>query len=286
MSGNLSPQGPMRPLGIGNVVSAGMRLYTSHLKTYLGLSLKAVLWSLIPIYGWAKACTINAQISRLAFSELVNQPESVKTAEDRVISRMWSFLGLQILVSLILFATNFGLSIVRGLIIGILSIILGNGGQDVSSSSPLLALIQLVVVLVTTAIYIWVYSRVMIPELPLAIEGVDAGTSISRSWDLTKGSVLRIQGVVLVAGLITFPIFILAFIPVMLFVAPILAASSTASPDTLGSAILLFILSIVIISLVAAVLTMPFWQAIKAVIYYDLRSRREGLGLRLRDRNI
>jgi hypothetical protein len=28
---------------------------------------------------------------------------------------------------------------------------------------------------------------------------------------------------------------------------------------------------------------MPFWQAIKAVIYYDLRSRREGLGLQVRD---
>jgi hypothetical protein len=31
---------------------------------------------------------------------------------------------------------------------------------------------------------------------------------------------------------------------------------------------------------------MPFWQSIKAVIYYDLRSRREGLGLQLRDHDI
>lgn len=27
---------------------------------------------------------------------------------------------------------------------------------------------------------------------------------------------------------------------------------------------------------------MPFWQALKAVLYFDLRSRREGLGLQLR----
>lgn len=284
MSGNLSPQSPMRPLGIGNVVSAGMRLYTSHLKAYLGLSLKAVLWSLIPIYGWAKACTINAQIARLAFSELVNQPESVKTAEDRISSRMWSFLGLQILVSIILFFANFGLSIVGGFITAIPALILRNSSQG-SGGLALLGLIQLLVNLATFVAYIWVYSRVMIPELPLAIESnVDVGTSISRSWDLTKGSVLRIQGVVLVAGLITLPLFILVLIPIMLFV-PIFFATSS-SPDTVGSAVVFFILSILIVALVVGVLTMPFWQAIKAVIYYDLRSRREGLGLQLRDRSI
>lgn len=284
MSFNLSPQSPMRPLGIGNVVSAGMRLYTSHLKSYLGLSLKAVLWSLIPIYGWAKACTINAQIARLAFSELVNQPESVKSAEDSVSSRMWSFLGLQILVSIILFVANFGLSIVGGFITAIPTLILRNSLQD-AGVAALIALIRLVVNLATFVAYIWVYSRVMIPELPLAIESnVDVGTSISRSWDLTKGSVLRIQGVVLVASLITLPIFVLVLIPIMLFIPSFMSASS--SPDTLGGAILLFFLSILIVALLANLLMMPFWQAIKAVIYYDLRSRREGLGLQLRDRSI
>jgi hypothetical protein len=28
----------------------------------------------------------------------------------------------------------------------------------------------------------------------------------------------------------------------------------------------------------------PFWQPMKAIIYYDLRSRKEGLGLQIRDR--
>jgi hypothetical protein len=38
------------------------------------------------------------------------------------------------------------------------------------------------------------------------------------------------------------------------------------------------------IGLAASVIVLPLWQTIKAVIYYDLRSRREGLGLQLRDR--
>jgi hypothetical protein len=30
-------------------------------------------------------------------------------------------------------------------------------------------------------------------------------------------------------------------------------------------------------------LLIPFWQSIKAVIYYDLLTRKEGLGLELRE---
>nr|WP_290221056.1 hypothetical protein [Trichocoleus desertorum] len=52
------------------------------------------------------------------------------------------------------------------------------------------------------------------------------------------------------------------------------------------SAPLAFVISLLILGLsfVSGAIVMPFWQALKAVVYYDLRSRREGLGLKLRDR--
>ena len=43
---------------------------------------------------------------------------------------------------------------------------------------------------------------------------------------------------------------------------------------------------ILALSFASGAVVLPFWQAIKAVIYYDLRSRREGLGLKLRDYEI
>ena len=48
------------------------------------------------------------------------------------------------------------------------------------------------------------------------------------------------------------------------------------------------IFSLLILGLTFAGLALiaPFWQTVKAVIYYDLRSRREGLGLQLRDHDI
>jgi hypothetical protein len=51
------------------------------------------------------------------------------------------------------------------------------------------------------------------------------------------------------------------------------------------AAILMFLL-ILALSFLSGAVIVPFWQTIKAVIYYDLRSRREGLGLKLRDRDI
>ena len=42
---------------------------------------------------------------------------------------------------------------------------------------------------------------------------------------------------------------------------------------------------ILAVGLAGGALLLPFWQAIKAVIYYDLRVRREGFGIELEENN-
>ena len=51
-----------------------------------------------------------------------------------------------------------------------------------------------------------------------------------------------------------------------------------SNPSLATIAIILYIL----IALAGGAFMVPFWQAIKAVIYYDLRVRREGMGIDLR----
>jgi hypothetical protein len=41
----------------------------------------------------------------------------------------------------------------------------------------------------------------------------------------------------------------------------------------------LYALIIIGLGLLSGALLVPFWQAVKAVIYYDLRIRQEGLGM-------
>jgi len=277
-------QSSLRPLSVGNVVSSALVLYRSHFKLYLGLAFKSLLWSFIPIYGWAKASMISAQISRLAFGELINKPETAKSAENHLKNRMWSFLGAGILVGLILFAINFGLSIVSNILQISVTAILGN-------NNSLAVLIGFAIALLTWAIQLWFQARYFIPELPIAIENIDASTTIGRTWELTKGAGVRIQLILLVAYLITAPLALIAGIPLFFMIGYAISlqfqavgATSSASPDGGGTFVVL-LLSFLLLVIIIGTLIVPFWQAIKAVIYYDLRSRREGMGLQVRDRN-
>lgn len=272
-----SSSGSMQPLSIGNVVTAGVRLYKSNLKTYLKLAASAYLWILVPIYGWAKYAAISGLISRLAFGELVNQPESVSTARSKVMPRLWSFLRIAFQVGLSLFLVYLGMALVGGFIAGIIGAIIGIalGNSAIWIIASLVTILILIVVLLGC---IWFYSRWVIAEVPLAVEdNINGGESVARSWDLTKTAIWRIQGIVLVSFIITLPILLLfSYLP-QLFLLPFERGST---------AFTIVYLITLIISLVGGIFVMPFWQAIKAVIYYDLRSRREGLGLNLRDRNI
>lgn len=285
MSFNPSSPEPIQPLSLGNVVSAGLRLYRSHLKSYLQLSSLAYAWALIPIYGWAKCAAILALISRLAFGELVNQPESIQDAKPVVNLRMWQFLVMTLLMLLI----NIGLTIVVmipfGIVIGIITAY-ATAGAASGTPSPgaflLLSLLVLVFLPLLFVMLLWVQARFLLVELPLAIEdGVDGSSTIGRSWNLTKGSVWRIVGIIFIAYLITLPI----QLPFTLLSQFIQIALAPLTIDNPSYALLSFFLGL-IISLIGAVLVVPFWQAIKAVIYYDLRSRREGFGLKLRDREV
>ncbi|NER82810.1 MAG: hypothetical protein F6K42_25300 [Leptolyngbya sp. SIO1D8] len=96
----------MGPLSAGNVVSAGISLLRTHFKTYLGLSTKAVLWYLVPIYGWSRGLMIFGQIGRLGFQEVIHQPEAVSTSFRILRPRMWSFLGVAILAFIIQMHAN------------------------------------------------------------------------------------------------------------------------------------------------------------------------------------
>jgi hypothetical protein len=284
MSQNINPSSSLPPLSTGNVVSAGIRLYRSHFKQYLGLAFKALLWWFIPVYGWAKSAAILAAICRHAFSELIDKPESTSTSCEQLKPRLWEFWVTGILVGLINFGINLGISLAAGIILIIPVILLKVIVKDSAITTSLTSLLQIFIRLITFAIQIWFQARFFVSELPLAMEtNMDSTTTITRSWQLTKGYAIKIQTILFVAYLITAPLLIVAFLP-LFFMIPVLAANP--SQDTIISVVAISVLVMAILIIIFSVLMIPFWQTIKAVIYYDLRSRKEGLGLQLRDRSI
>jgi hypothetical protein len=282
MSFNQSSPSPIQPLSLGNVVSAGIRLYRSHLKSYLKLAFNAYLWVFVPIYGWAKCGAILALISRLAFGELVDQPEPVEQGRRIVNSRMWQFF----IMGLLMFAIGVGLIIPFSIFIGIVTVFFaGSIAAGVSLNPAIILIVSLLTLILIPVFFVailWVQARFFVVEVPLAIEdNVDGTSTIGRSWELTKGHVWRIVAILFVAYLITIPI----QIPFTILSSIIQAALAPLAQENQGYAFLSQLLNL-IITLISAALVVPFWQSIKAVVYYDLRSRREGMGLKLRDRDI
>ena len=282
MSLNLGSPSPIQPLSLGNVVSAGIRLYRFHLKSYLKLAFNAYVWIFVPIYGWAKCGAILALISRLAFGELVDQPESVEGGRRVVNSRMWQFL----IMGLLMFAINIGLLIPFSIVIGIITaFFVGSIAAGVTPNATIIlvvSLLTLILIPVFLIVVLWVQARFFVVEVPLAIEdNIDGTSTIGRSWELTKGYAWRIVAILFVGYLITIPI----QIPFTILSTIIQAVLASLAQENSGYAFLSQLLSL-IIGLISAALVVPFWQSIKAVVYYDLRSRREGMGLKLRDRDI
>jgi hypothetical protein len=324
MSDSLTPRQPLGSLSVGNVVSAAVVLFRSNLKAYLGIALRAILWSFLPVLGmivvfglvftlfgslfiapagteatgrfllltlisllvvvliwifcFPKYLVNSALISRLAFCELISQPEGVSQARRYLLPRQWSFFRISVQIFFSLVGIYFGLGLCYLIIVaigGVIAGVIGNILNNEIIAGLIGGSVAVVGFLAFIFLLIWFISRWLIAEVPLAVEeDIDGADSIDRSWRLTKSSVVRIQLIVFVAFLVTIPVMaVLAYLPQIILM--------NLEP---GSSLfwIVYFLSLVT-SFGGNLFVLPFWQAIKAVIYYDLRIRKEGLDLQIRD---
>jgi hypothetical protein len=282
-SQNSSSRPSISSLSVGDVVSAALRIYRDHFKLYWGLAFSAYAWVLVPVYGWAKFFAISALISRLAFSEVIERPETVTEARRHVMPRMWNFLLAGFLVSLIFWGIGLGGVIIFTNLAGVVGAILVPMLIQNTGALVIVVLLAVVTPIASLIAYIRLFSRLLIVEVPLALENnLDATSTISRSWQLTKGYVSRLQWIVFVAFLITLPISIVIQIvqTILQFVL------SALLPTDSGIFALLYFLLFVALTFVSGSLLIPFWQTIKAIIYYDLCNQKEGRDLQIRDSNL
>ena len=255
----------MRPLNSVQAIGTAINLYRSNFLTYTRIALIAVGWSLLPslsffllmkiasllrmmgaptpvialsmtvlislsimvnLYSIAKTLMNNALISRLAFQELIQQPESVPKARRFLQPQMWNIFLAHFFTGLLIFGIILGVFAIK-----ILSIFFGFG-----SLSNLVAL----------GLLFWFLTRFFISEIPIAIEkNLSATDTINRSRKLSQGSGFHVLLIIVLGSLLTIPL-----LPLLVTIAP-------------------------------TSMLLSFWQLIKAVIYYNLRSYQEGVDLKL-----
>ncbi|MBN3940082.1 MAG: hypothetical protein V7L21_11065 [Nostoc sp.] len=286
----------MQQFNIGNIVSLASYLYRSNFKKFSRLSLFAHLWLIVPIYGWAKFYAFAGLISCLAFSEISGQPET-KVAKIQIKKRFWQFLITVILVILIcllqFFIFYIGISIIAGIIYGILATIFGAISQPINQANPFdNTIFRIIIIPTAIPVYfspLWFYSRFFITDLPLAIEDdTNSIGAIKRSRELSKGLTWRIIAIIFISFVITLPIQILGWLiysigfNILRQLISLLLSGDWANENEM----FISALPLMISNLINGIILMPFWQSIKSIVYYDIICRREGFDLKIRDRTI
>ncbi len=190
---------------------------------------------------------------------------------ERTKPRVWALIGETLLVQVLTIV----ITVVLGLIA--VAIVAGIGAStdfDSAASVVVAALAVLVIVVVTLVLAFLVGIRLSLAPAALVLENLGVIESMKRSWSLTRGFFWRILGITLLVQIIVG--LISGMVGGVIGLIQLLALA--ASPDAMG---ILMAVTAFLTALVQAVV-LPFSAAVTALIYIDVRMRKEGLDVELR----
>ncbi|GGI08730.1 glycerophosphoryl diester phosphodiesterase membrane domain-containing protein [Isoptericola cucumis] len=149
-------------------------------------------------------------------------------------------------------------------------VIVGLGEQATGAAVALTVL--MILVLIAGAVWFGVRLGLVAPAL--ALEGRGLGTTLARAWRLTRGSFWRLFGIYLLASIIV-------NVASSIITYPIQLGSGFLSTSGTGAATLGTVLTLVLATVISTAITTIFLSSVVAILYIDVRMRREGLDVQL-----
>lgn len=246
---------------MGGVLANGMDALTP-LLLLPGIGLLVAL----PFYlfGWTRLMASGALLSRRIYAVLTAFEESESEARRFIFPKMLNYLLATLIVGFILLIVYGVLGAIGYLIYLVGSPLVQFLEQNIQTEPArslffltfLLSILLLVLLALLVISYFMV--RLSLVDVVLALEpDCTPLKSVRRSWQLTQGQAWHTLTVFFVASLATIP------------------------ANLLGS-IINSVVIIPVAGLFVAVLLLPLWQGIKAVLYWDLRVRNEGAAFQVR----
>jgi hypothetical protein len=182
--------------------------------------------------------------------------------------RIWPLLGVAVLLTL-------GGLLAAAAVAGIAVLLL-------TAMGPGALLIVLPLGLGSIVLFVWIGLKLMLAPAAIVVERTGVYDGLLRSWQLTKNNWWRVFGITLVVAIMVGVIAQIVQIPVS-FAATAIGGVVSPHPDQESVASAL-VLSTVVSSAVAALVgsvTFAFQASVFALIYMDLRMRRDGLDVEL-----
>lgn len=206
---------------------------------------------------------------------------SSKEVWERTKSKFLPLIGLNIITSIIS-----GLMMIIGIVV--FFVLLASAASTAKTDREFLqdlgvSLVGLLILMVISALvssYLSIKFSVASPAMVLENLGVFA--AIGRSWSLTRGNFWRLFGINILTAIITFMVAGI-FVGIADALGAIFIVVGSSSPeDVIASLNTTYILTMVT-STIAQLLILPFTSSVNALLYIDLRMRKEGLDVELRN---
>lgn len=304
---------PLHPLGLGELLDGAVQTMRQNPRVMLGLSA-----AVMAIVGVLSTGFMVVGLPRLMSA--VDSPEGEIAAGDIADLVSGGFSGFLIPVALQVLATIvlsglltvavseavlgrrpsvgqvwakarprvlalIGLSLLTGLLVTLaIAALVVPGAVLLAVSGPAGAVALLVGVPAALALVIWASIRLAFAAPALLLEELGVVASMRRSWRLVHGSWWRVLGVLLLTTVIASVANGLLQAPFSI-IAGVLGAVATPESATTAADItpMLVITTVLgnIGTVIASTVSAPFVAAVTALLYIDLRIRREGLDVAL-----
>jgi hypothetical protein len=239
---------------------------------FLDAGLTAVL-TVLPtmVLTWLAVVVLNALLVVAVSAAVLGEKTSPGQLWQRVRGQVASVIGLSLLTGLIVAAA----STVAGGMFVVPAVFLFAGDQPWAGAALLLLG---VFAALAAGVSLWVRTSLAGPALLLEQNSVP--TALRRSWQLVTGSFWRVLFIFVVVGVLTYLTSLLIQVPfsgvaVLLDLALDNTTSSQWGPTLISTAVN------AVGQTVAGTIVNPWSAAVVALVYIDLRMRREGLDLEL-----
>lgn len=206
---------------------------------------------------------------------------SSKEVWERTKSKFLPLIGLNIITSIIS-----GLMMIIGIVV--FFVLLASAASTAKTDREFLqdlgvSLVGLLILMVISALvssYLSIKFSVASPAMVLENLGVFA--AIGRSWSLTRGNFWRLFGINILTAIITSMVAGIFGGIAGALGAIFIVVGSSSPEDVIASLNTTYILTMVT-STIAQLLILPFTSSVNALLYIDLRMRKEGLDVELRN---
>jgi hypothetical protein len=128
--------------------------------------------------------------------------------------------------------------------------------------------------------WVWFVVKLLLAAPVLVLERSTVRASIARAWRLTRGSFWRVLGIGLLTAILAGILSGLLRVPATVFDA-VVGFSAGGSDSLSGGSLVASAVVSVVFAVIATTVTTAFTGGVTALLYIDLRMRREGLDVSL-----